>query len=48
MSIDTTTTTTVNRDDFGIDFNVPLGMDRVAVGKKIAVELELQFVAPAG
>jgi polyisoprenoid-binding protein YceI len=39
-------TTTVDRDDFGIDFNVPLGMDRFALGKKIAVELELQFVAP--
>ncbi|MGH9233501.1 MAG: YceI family protein [Acidimicrobiales bacterium] len=39
-------TTTVNRDDFGVDFNMPLGMDRFALGKKIAVELELQFVAP--
>jgi polyisoprenoid-binding protein YceI len=39
-------TTTVNRDDFGVDFNAPLGMDRFALGKKIAVELELQFVAP--
>jgi polyisoprenoid-binding protein YceI len=39
-------TTTVSRDDFGIDFNMPLGVDRFAVGKKIAVELELQFVAP--
>jgi polyisoprenoid-binding protein YceI len=39
--------TTVNRDDFGVDFNVPLGLDRFAVGKAIAVELELQFVAPA-
>jgi polyisoprenoid-binding protein YceI len=39
-------TTTVNRDDFGVDFNVPLGVDKLAVGKKIAVELELQFVAP--
>ena len=38
-------TTTVNRDEFGIDFNVPLGMDTFAVGRKIAVELELQFVA---
>jgi polyisoprenoid-binding protein YceI len=38
--------TTVNRDDFGVDFNVPLGMDRFALGKRIAVELELQFVAP--
>jgi polyisoprenoid-binding protein YceI len=40
-------TTAVNRDDFGIDFNVPLGMDKFALGRKIAVELELQFVAPA-
>ena len=39
-------TTTVNRDDFGVDFNVPLGMDDFALGKKITVELELQFVAP--
>jgi polyisoprenoid-binding protein YceI len=39
-------TTTVSRDDFGVDFNMPLGMDRFALGKKIAVELELQFVAP--
>jgi polyisoprenoid-binding protein YceI len=41
-------TTTVNRDDFGVDFNAPLGMDKFALGKKIAVELELQFVAPDG
>jgi polyisoprenoid-binding protein YceI len=40
-------TTTVNRDDFGVDFNTPLGMDKFALGKKIAVEFELQFVAPA-
>jgi polyisoprenoid-binding protein YceI len=39
-------TTTVNRDDFGIDFNAPLGAGKLAVGRKIAVELELQFVAP--
>jgi polyisoprenoid-binding protein YceI len=38
--------TTVNRDDYGIDFNMPLGMDSVALGRKVAVELELQFVAP--
>jgi len=41
-------TTTVNRDDYGIDFNVPLGMDKFALGKKVAVELDLQFVAPQG
>ncbi len=39
--------TTLNRDDFGVDFNVPLGMDKFAIGKKIGVELDLQFVAPA-
>ena len=39
-------TTTVNRDDFGVDFNAPLGVDKFALGRKIAVELELQFVAP--
>jgi len=38
--------TTVHRDEFGVDFNVPLGMDRFALGKKIGVELDLQFVAP--
>lgn len=39
-------TATVNRDDFGIDFNMPLGVDRFALGKKVPVELDLQFVAP--
>jgi polyisoprenoid-binding protein YceI len=39
-------TATVNRDDFGVDFNAPLGADKFALGRKIAVELELQFVAP--
>lgn len=39
-------TTTVNRDDHGIDFNMPLGMGTFALGKKVGIELELQFVAP--
>lgn len=39
-------TTTITRDDFGVDFNMPLGMDKFALGKKITVELDLQFVAP--
>ncbi len=39
-------TTTVDRYEFGIDFNAPLGMDKLAVGRQIAVELDLQFVAP--
>jgi polyisoprenoid-binding protein YceI len=38
--------TTLNRDDFGIDFNAPLGTEKFAIGKNVGVELELQFVAP--
>lgn len=40
-------TTQVLRDDYSVDFNMPLGMDKFALGKKISVEIELQFVAPA-
>jgi polyisoprenoid-binding protein YceI len=40
-------TTVINRDDYGIDFNMPLGLDSFALGKKIAVELDLQFVEPS-
>jgi polyisoprenoid-binding protein YceI len=39
-------TTEVNRNDFGIDFNMPVGMDKMALGQKVKVELDLQFVAP--
>jgi polyisoprenoid-binding protein YceI len=39
-------TTEINRDDFGVDFNMPLGVDKMALGQKIKVELDLQFVAP--
>jgi polyisoprenoid-binding protein YceI len=41
-----TATTVVQRDDFGIDFNMPMGVDKVALGKKISVEIDAQFVAP--
>lgn len=37
----------VRRGDFGIDFNMPLGVDKLAVGDKVKVELDIQFVAPA-
>ena len=40
-------TAQVLRDDFGIDFNMPLGVDKFALGKKIDVELDIQFT-PAG
>ena len=38
--------TQVLRDDFGIDFNMPLGVDKFALGKKIDVEIDVQFTAP--
>jgi polyisoprenoid-binding protein YceI len=41
-------TTTINRDDFGVDFNMPLGMDGLMLAKKVTIELDLQFVAPEG
>ena len=39
--------TEINRDDFGVDFNMPLGMDKMALGQKVKIELDLQFIAPA-
>jgi polyisoprenoid-binding protein YceI len=39
-------TTQILRDDFGIDFNMPLGVDKFALGKKIDVEIDAQFTAP--
>jgi len=40
-------TTKIVRDDFGIDFNMPLGLDKFALGKKIDIEIDVEFVAPA-
>jgi polyisoprenoid-binding protein YceI len=39
-------TAKILRDDFGIDFNMPLGIDKFALGKKIDVEIDVQFIAP--
>ena len=36
-------TSQIVRDDFGIDFNMPLGIDKFALGKKIDVEIDVQF-----
>ncbi len=36
----------INRGDFGMRFNVPLGMDKFAISDSVKIELELQFVAP--
>ena len=41
-------TAKILRDDFGIDFNMPLGIDKFALGKKIDVEIDVQFTAPQG
>lgn len=37
-------TTQILRDDFGIDFNMPVGIDKLALGKKIDVDIDVQFV----
>jgi polyisoprenoid-binding protein YceI len=41
-----TATGEIRRGDFGIDFNMPLGVDKLAMGEKVKVELDIQFVAP--
>jgi len=40
-------TAQLTRDDYGIDFNMPLGVDKFALGKKIDIELDIQYVQPA-
>lgn len=40
-------TTSIDRKDFGIDFDVPLSADAVLIGNKVTIELEIQLV-PAG
>lgn len=37
----------LSRGAFGIDFDMPLGVDKVALGDTVKVELEIQFVEPA-
>lgn len=39
-------TTTISRKDYGVEFDVPIGVDKVAIGDKIQVELEIQLVEP--
>jgi polyisoprenoid-binding protein YceI len=41
-------TAVVNRNDFGVDFNMPLGVDKLAMGEKVTVELDFQFVPADG
>jgi polyisoprenoid-binding protein YceI len=36
----------IRRGDFDVDFNMPLGMGKLALGEKVKVEIDAQFVAP--
>ncbi len=37
----------LSRKDFGIEFNVPLGGDKVMISDKVVLALDVQLVAPA-
>ncbi len=37
----------IKRSDFGIDFGIIPGAEKVMLGDKVKIELDLQFVAPA-
>jgi polyisoprenoid-binding protein YceI len=37
-------TGSIRRSDFGIDFNMPVGLDGMLVSDKVAIELEIQIV----
>ncbi|MEO6651454.1 MAG: YceI family protein [Ilumatobacteraceae bacterium] len=37
----------LSRKDFGIEFNVPLGGDKMLISDKVTLELDVQLVAPA-
>jgi polyisoprenoid-binding protein YceI len=39
-------TGTLSRKEFGIEFNVPLGGDKVMIADKVALELDVQLIAP--
>jgi polyisoprenoid-binding protein YceI len=36
----------VRRSAFGVDLNMPLGMGKMALGEKVKVDIDLQFIAP--
>ncbi len=36
----------IDRRDFGVDFNLPLGAGQVVVGNKVKVELDIELIAP--
>ena len=39
-------TGTLSRKDFGIEFNVPLGGNKVMIADKVAIDLDVQLIAP--
>ncbi len=41
-------TATINRNDYGVDFNVPLGAGGFVISDKIGIELDIQLLAPQG
>jgi polyisoprenoid-binding protein YceI len=41
-----TATTQLRRSDFGIEFGIVAGAEKILLGDKIKVELDLQFIAP--
>ena len=36
----------IRRSDFGIDFGIIAGADKLMLGDKVKIELDLQFIAP--
>ena len=39
-------TGSLSRKDFGIEFNVPVGGDKLLISDKVALELDVQLIAP--
>jgi polyisoprenoid-binding protein YceI len=37
---------TISRKDFGINFNAPVGADKVMISDKVTLDLDVQLVAP--
>jgi polyisoprenoid-binding protein YceI len=40
-------TGSLSRKAYGVDFEIPLGADKVAIGDKVSIELEIQLVEPS-
>jgi polyisoprenoid-binding protein YceI len=42
-----TLTGELRRGDFGIDFNMPIGLHKAMLGEKVKIEIDAQFVEPS-